>query len=159
MFRRPSCWWWERENCCPELLALYCLSRFLSRFFISLLLVLKSGFASNPNVLVGRCKYVVLTTLLLSPNFYAFFFLTFNAIPLSPNEVWKIGSHADLTREEAHCIVGQTFSCAFLGTLIDILTPLWVCLLLQSLCLIAMSKNSFFYGHKACFQKFGKIYT
>lgn len=37
---------------------------------------------------------------------FMLFFLIFNAIPLSPNEVWKIGSHADLTREEAHCIVG-----------------------------------------------------
>lgn len=58
------------QNCWRRIVCL----AFFHVFFISLLLVLKSGFASNPNVLVGRCKYVVLTTLLLSPNFYAFLF-------------------------------------------------------------------------------------
>lgn len=61
-----------------------CVSLSLAFCFFSLLRELKSGFASDLNVLVGRCKYVVLTTLLLSPNFYAFFI--FDAIPLSFSE-------------------------------------------------------------------------
>lgn len=74
-------------------------------FFFSLLPAPKSGFASNPNVLVGRCKYVVLTTLLMSPNVYAFFF---NALPLSSlSEVcslsWQRWCRFDKGGSSLHC--------------------------------------------------------